>query len=38
MFALEELQKESRFADLMILSSELFYDNISKDQPNDYLK
>ena len=38
MFALQELQKESRFADMMILSSEMFYENISKDQPNDYLK
>jgi hypothetical protein len=38
MFALQELQKESRFADLMILSSEMFYENIGKDQPNDYLK
>jgi hypothetical protein len=38
MFALQELQKESRFADLMILSSQMFYENISKDQPNDYLK
>ncbi|MEY2587811.1 MAG: hypothetical protein RLY11_1660 [Bacteroidota bacterium] len=38
MFALQELQKESRFADLMILSAEMFYENIGKDQPNDYLK
>lgn len=38
LFALEELQKETRFADLMILSSELFYENIGKDQPNEYLK
>ena len=28
LFALEELQMETRFADLMILSSELFYENI----------
>ena len=33
----EELKKESRFADFIILSSELFYKNIG-DQPNDYLK
>ena len=38
MLALQELQKESRFADLMILSAEIFYDNIGKEQPNDYLK
>lgn len=38
LFALEELQMETRFADLMILSSELFYENIGKDQPNEYLK
>jgi nucleotide-binding universal stress UspA family protein len=38
LFALEELQTETRFADLMILSSELFYENIGKDQPNEYLK
>jgi len=38
MFALQELQKESCFADLMILSSEIFYDNVGKEQPNDYLK
>jgi hypothetical protein len=37
MFALQELQKESRFADLMILSAEIFYDNVGKEQPNDYL-
>jgi nucleotide-binding universal stress UspA family protein len=38
LFALQELQTETRFADLMILSSELFYDNIGAKQPNDYLK
>jgi len=38
LFALEELQKETRFADLMILSVELFYNNIGDEQPNDYLK
>jgi hypothetical protein len=38
MFALEELQTETRFADFMIISAELFYENIGKDQPNDYMK
>jgi len=38
LFALEELQRETRFADLMILSAELFYNNIGDEQPNDYLK
>lgn len=38
MFALQELQRESRFADIMILSLEMFYENINKDQPNEYLK
>lgn len=38
LFALQELQTETRFADLMILSSEIFYDNIGPKQPNDYLK
>lgn len=38
LFALEELSHETRFADLLIISSELFYENIEKSQPNDYLK
>ena len=38
LFALQELQTETRFADLMILSSEIFYENVGKEQPNDYLK
>jgi len=37
-FAIGELLQETRFADCLILSSELFYENINKDQPNDYLK
>ncbi len=37
-FALSELATETRFADLLIISSELFYQNIDKGQPNDYLK
>lgn len=38
LFALDELIKESRFADCLIISSELFYENIDNDQPNEYLK
>jgi hypothetical protein len=38
LFALQELVTETRFADLLIVSSELFYENIQKNQPNDYLR
>ena len=38
LFALSELITETRFADLLIVSSELFYENIDKDQPNEYLR
>lgn len=38
LFALQELIAETRFADLLIVSSELFYENIDHRQPNDYLK
>jgi hypothetical protein len=38
LFALAELVTETRFADLLIISSELFYENIGKDQPNEYLR
>lgn len=38
LFALQELIRETRFADLLILSSELFYENIEKEQPNEYLR
>lgn len=38
LFALQELISETRFADLMIVSSELFYENIEKEQPNEYLR
>jgi hypothetical protein len=38
LFALQELTLETRYADLLILSSELFYENIDKDQPNEYLR
>ncbi|MDP4261270.1 MAG: universal stress protein [Bacteroidota bacterium] len=37
-FALPELKKETRFADLMIISSETFYKSAGTDEPNDYLK
>lgn len=33
----EEMKKESRFADLALICSEMFYNNLGK-QPNDYLK
>lgn len=38
LFALAELIRETRFADCLIISSELFYENIDKEQPNEYLK
>lgn len=37
-FALPELKKETRFADLAILSSQSFYKNLGTGMPNDYLK
>lgn len=37
-FALPELKKETRFADLLIISSETFYNNAGKATPNDYMK
>ena len=37
-FALPELKKESRFADLIIIGSEKFYANIGVSGPNDYIK
>ncbi len=33
----DEIKKETRFADLMLISNELFYQNIGN-QPNDYLQ
>jgi nucleotide-binding universal stress UspA family protein len=36
--ALPELKKESRYADLLILSSEMFYENLGTEFPNEYLK
>jgi hypothetical protein len=37
-FALPELKKESRFADLILLGGETFYENLGANEPNDYLK
>ena len=37
-FALPELKRESRFADLMILSGELFYKHIAESSQFDYLR
>jgi hypothetical protein len=37
-FALPELRKETRFADLVILSSETFYRHAGIGEPNEYLK
>ena len=37
-FALPELKKETRFADLLILSSETFYHHISGENAADYIK
>lgn len=37
-FALPELKNETRFADLLILGSESFYENIGVNEPNSYLK
>ncbi|MCF6405314.1 universal stress protein [Chitinophaga filiformis] len=37
-FALPELQRESRYADLMILGSQRFYENLGLENPNEYLR
>lgn len=37
-FALPELRKESRYADLMILGSQQFYENLGVESPNEYLR
>jgi nucleotide-binding universal stress UspA family protein len=37
-FALPELKVESRFADLLIISSDTFYKEVGTGEPNDYLK
>jgi hypothetical protein len=36
--ALASLVEESRFADVLLVSSELFYENVQKQQPNFYLE
>lgn len=36
--ALSTLIEETRFADLLLISSELFYENVQKQQPNFYLE
>ncbi len=36
--ALPELKKESRFADLLIIGEEKFYENMGSGNPNNYLK
>ena len=36
-FAMPELKKETRFADLLIISSEKFYINLASEAPNPYL-
>lgn len=37
-FSLPELRKETRFADLLILGTEVFYENLGTTKMNDYLK
>ncbi|HEX5652067.1 MAG TPA: universal stress protein [Chitinophagaceae bacterium] len=37
-FAIPELKKETRFADLLIISSETFYGHLATDEPNEYLQ
>ena len=37
-FALPELKRETRFADLLIISSETFYQNIGTGDPSEYMK
>jgi nucleotide-binding universal stress UspA family protein len=37
-FAIPELKKESRYADLLIISSELFYEQAGTTMPNEYLE
>jgi len=37
-FALTELKKETSFADLLILGSESFYENVSTGEPNEYMQ
>jgi hypothetical protein len=37
-FVIPELKKESRYTDMMILGSEVFYENMGTAAPNDYLR
>lgn len=37
-FAMPELKKETRFADLLLLGSERFYANLGTETPNNYLR
>lgn len=37
-FTIPELKRESRLADLLIISSEVFYEQAGTNEPNDYLK
>lgn len=37
-FALPELKRETRFADLLIISSEKFYENLAGDDASEYMK
>jgi hypothetical protein len=37
-FALPELKKETRFADLLVISSEIFYKDLGRQNPSEYLK
>lgn len=37
-FAIPELKKESRYADLLVLGSEMFYENIGTGSPSDYMR
>ncbi|MGB4937742.1 MAG: hypothetical protein WBO30_12050 [Ferruginibacter sp.] len=38
LMAISSLIEESRFADALLISSDLFYSNVSKEQPNFYLE
>jgi hypothetical protein len=37
-YALSAIRKETRYADLLLLSSRHFFENIDKEQPNTYMK
>lgn len=37
-FALEDLRKETRFADLLLISSERFFQSFDSDEPGEFLK